>query len=288
MDRADLFRIYELGGTITPLQNLRDETSAADLFLALINAQTVLKELLGGDPQAKAELCLGDARNLLAHLDAVERAYFTDEEGKWKFPDGSAKVAQFQLWNIRSAAQAFVAVFRAEMQTAATYWVPKRGSFSTRDLVDAFDISFLPDVRSALDALALTEYRNAGRCFAFGLWTAAGYHCCRAVEAVLRSYYLALTGKEAVEGKSWGDWIAELERIDPKPDEKTMFYIRQLKNNERNPLMHVRVVLDEQDADLLLNSSKIAIVLMAREIQARHLSEQTLPIPFTANGSAVA
>ena len=119
--------------------------------------------------------------------------------------------------------------------------------------------------------MRLSEYRNAGRCFAFGLWTAAGYHSCRAVEAVLRCYHFEFSGKEAIEGKTWHNLIDDLEKSEQKhkPGEKTLFYLRQLKDSERNPLMHVRVVLDEQDADLLLNSAKIVMVLMARERLAR-------------------
>jgi hypothetical protein len=100
------------------------------------------------------------------------------------------------------------------------------------------------------------------------------------VEAILRNYYQKLTGKEATDGKTWGTIIDDLEAAevdDPKPNEKTIFYLRQLKDSERNPLMHVRVVLDEQDADLLLGSAKIAMVLMARELQAIEKAESEGP-----------
>lgn len=286
MDRADLFRVYELGAELHPLSNITNESTLGQFFVAYASAERAIAVLLGADPQIKVELCLQAARELKQSILTIEQAYFRDEKGTWKYPDDPNIKIGWYSYGLRSALQNFEAVFRAEMQTASTYLVPKRGALSTRDLVDAFDHSFLPDLHSTLDELALSEYRNAGRCFAFGLWTAAGYHACRSVEAVLRKYYDTMSSKETTDGKTWGTLIEDLEKEtdDPKPNEKTLFYLRQLKDNERNPLMHVRVVLDEQDADLLLGSAKIAMVLMARELIAadKALTELVAATPLLA------
>jgi hypothetical protein len=69
----------------------------------------------------------------------------------------------------------------------------------------------------------------------------------------------------------------EAVKDEPRPADKTLFYLRQLKDNERNPLMHIRVVLDEQDADLLLGSAKIVIVHMARETIALRAEKAAMP-----------
>jgi hypothetical protein len=272
MDRADLFRVYELGGTIRSIP-LHDGVTLAAIFGPLFQARTALDTLLGKDPQAKVDVCRAAAIEFKRALDALFNEYFIDKEkGEFTYPDDAKtrEVFQWDLWAVRPALQNFEAVFRADMQIAATYWVPQRGAYGTRDLVDHFERSFLPELVPAIGMQALMEYRNAGRCFAFGLWTAAGYHSCRAVEAVLRPYYRLLSKKEDKEGKTWGNFIDEMEAqaVEPKAGEKTLFYLRQIKDNERNPLMHVRVVLDEQDADLLLGAAKNVIVMMAREIAA--------------------
>jgi len=270
MDRAELHRVYELGAALHPLSDVTTETKLKDYFGAYAGAERALDILLGNAPQIKIELCIHAARQLRNVISRIEKAHFRDKEGKWKYPENPDQLIGYYSYELRDALQNFEAVFRAEMQAASTYLVPKRGAFSTRDLVDAFERAFLPDLHGTLGDLALSEYRNAGRCFAFGLWTAAGYHSCRAVEAVLRKYYEEMTIKEPTDGKTWGTLIDDLaaETEDPKPNEKTIFYLRQLKDNERNPLMHVRVVLDEQDADLLLGSAKTVMVLMARELIA--------------------
>jgi len=219
----------------------------------------------------------------------VERRRFIDGGGNFTVPEEPDKILTHDYFAIREALQVFEAVFRAEMQSASTYWVPKRGTHSTRDLVDAFDRTFLPELHQTIGETALTEYRNAGRCFAFGLWTAAGYHSCRAVEAMLRPYYRIFTDKEDSDGKTWHALIEELEKTQKaiKPIEKTLFYLRQIKDNERNPLMHIRVVLDEQDADLLLSSAKIVIVHMARELIAIEAAERDTPSKRNADKTAL-
>jgi hypothetical protein len=273
MDRADLYRVFELGGTIHPVSSISHGDMLAKVLPIVAQARAALNQLLGNAPQVRIDLCIPAAIDLRDALDSINQAYFTDEQGKFSYPNDAAtkQIDPWHIWALDKAIQSFEAVFQAEMQTAATYWVPKRGAYSTRDLVDSFERTFLPELHAVIGETALHEYRSAGRCFAFGLWTAAGYHSCRAVEAVLRPYYCAFTGKEEKEGQTWHHLIEGLEGTsnDPKPVDKTLFYLRQLKDNERNPLMHVRVVLDEQDADLLLSAAKMVIVHMAREIQAR-------------------
>jgi hypothetical protein len=287
MDRAELHRVYELGGAIHRLVGISAETPLREYFGLYIGAEAALNNLLSADPQVKVDLCIDAARNLKNVISEIESRRFFDKNGAFNIPnDGTLS---FDHYGLREALQNFESVFRAEMQAAATYWVPKRGTHSTRDLVDNFERSFLPELHPTIGETALNEYRSAGRCFAFGLWTAAGYHCCRAVEAVLHGYYNYFTAYEYKEGKTWGNLIDDLasDEEDPKPNEKTIFYLRQLKNNERNPLMHVRIVLDEQDADLLLSASKIVIVMMAREMQAfdDSMSKQ-LPILKAIEGNA--
>jgi hypothetical protein len=282
MDRAELHRVYELGGAIHRLADLSTETTLRDYFRAYVGAEKALNMLLSADPQVRVDLCLDAARHLLKIIRDIETNQFRDEKGNFDVPSDPSKKLNYDYYGLRDALQNFEAVFRAEMQAASTYWVPKRGTHSTRDLVDTFDRTFLPELHPTIGEIALNEYRNAGRCFAFGLWTAAGYHTCRAVEAVLRPYYRTFTGKESKDGQTWHNLIEGLEGAEnePKPVDKTLFYLRQLKDNERNPLMHVRVVLDEQDADLLLSAAKIVIIHMARELQSRPAqSTNTLAAP---------
>lgn len=281
MDRAEIFRIYDLGANIRPLLSIQDNITVGDFFLPMMNAQSALSQLLGPTPQAKIEVCRGEAQRLWEIIGQIEKTHFNDEKGNWRWPADSAKeVGAFVAMRVRSDAQAFETVFRAELELAATYWVPKRGSYNTRDLVDEFEKAFLPELHSSIGHVALAEYRSAGRCYAFGLWSAAGYHVCRAVESVLRKYFSAYTNKPDAGVRNWGGLIHQLNllKTEPKPKTNTMFYLQQLKDNDRNPLMHVRIVLNEGDADILLNQAKVVIALMAREMIALEEEKKATPL----------
>jgi hypothetical protein len=50
--------------------------------------------------------------------------------------------------------------------------------------------------------------------------------------------------------------------------------------------MHVRIVLDEQDADILLNAAKVVIALMAREMIALEEEKKATPLLQIKGGKA--
>lgn len=170
------------------------------------------------------------------------------------------------------------------MQRAATYLVPKRGTYELGDLVDRASDTFPCELRGTIGEQALAEYNAAGRCYAFGLFTAAGYHCCRAAEAVLRLYYRSLTNSLDSGNETWGALIGLLEKVsgDKRPDPKTLGHIKHLKDYERNPLSHLRAVLSSTDADILLSGAKVAIAAMAVELLKKNAeAEPTLALVST-------
>src|SRR3546814_11973446 len=68
-------------------------------------------------------------------------------------------------------------------------------------------------VANDINAMAKQEFKAAGRCLAFDLPTASGFHVLRAVECVLDEYYRKFAGPNAKECKSWFDYIAALQKI---------------------------------------------------------------------------
>lgn len=192
------------------------------------------------------------------------------------------------MWSLKTSLETFETVFQTEMQRTATYLVPKRGTYDLGDLVDRANETFPAEVRGIIGPVANDEYINAGRCYAFGLFTASGYHCCRAVEAVLREYYFVFTGKRDKGTEQWGELVGGLEKCAGVlvPEKKTLGHIRHIKDFDRNPLSHVRAVLDETDADILLAASKVAITAMAAEMHRKQLAGAPVLELVKADGSA--
>ena len=86
---------------------------------------------------------------------------------------------------------------------------------------------------------------------------------------MLEIYYQTFCGSPPAAGRSWGHLLTDLEvqTLSPKPAEKTLAEIRQMKDDYRNPLMHPRVVLSEGDARMLFANGESLIIAMAQEMR---------------------
>jgi hypothetical protein len=275
MDKADLYKIYQLGLALAPLKTLSGNATVGDAWGMVWTAQRVMQEFVSAASPAKIDVCRADALALAGAIDHAYREHFADKDGNHRFPENKAlSFGPYHVWQIQDTLKTFEAVFRAEMQVACAYWVPKKGTYSTTELVNHADGCFPSELLDTIGEMGLSEYRAAGKCFAFGLYSATGYHACRAVEAVLRKYYQHCVGKPSGDTMQWGQMLGDLEKVEkaPKPTDKTMAYIKHVKDHDRNPLSHTRVVLDEQDADGLLKFASIVMVAMAREMKPVELA----------------
>jgi hypothetical protein len=106
------------------------------------------------------------------------------------------------------------------------------------------------------------------------LFTASGYHACRALEAVIEDYYRLFCRTEGAK-KSWWEYIDALEKMaasapegEPRPQPRTMVYLSQTKDAFRNGLMHPRYVLNDLEAETFFTSVKVAMTAMALEMKA--------------------
>lgn len=174
---------------------------------------------------------------------------------------------------LRGSIERFETIFSEEMRETATYFVPRRGIYSTSALVDSahetFPIAILPFVPSK----ALEEWRSAGRCLAFNLLSASGFHVARAVESLMEKYYQVFCDKPDHTLRSWYDYHDALTKVrntgvNPAPSEKTLAEIDQMRTDYRNPIMHPRVVLSEGDARMLFANGESLIIAIAQELQA--------------------
>lgn len=215
----------------------------------------------------------------VAMKDAIDRLYnefyFTkkdDNAPEFRIPSADAQPIPSWSWSsIKSCLTTFEAVFNAELSEATAYFVPSKGIYSTAALVDKADQCFPSDIASEIPEKARADWRSAGRCLAFNLLTASGFHVARAVEATMEAYYMFHSGKtETLIG--WEAYCRALEALprnatDPAPSERTINEFRQMKDDFRNPIMHPRVSLNEGDAKILFNNGESLIILMASEIK---------------------
>lgn len=276
MERINQFDFFNLGQKLKALRAFSGTVAAEPAFIPVWEAFHTVDQLRQGAP-IQLGVSRACAAALAAKLDDVLTNHFreVDEDGDngWKFPTAETPAIPFWRWTqVTKALDEFEMIFREEMREAATYRVPQRGIFDTPRLVDAADETFPVETLSVMTGKARDEWRSAGRCLAFNLLSASGFHVTRAVESTMEHYYNLFSGKSGTL-RSWNDYLKALEALDDtaphgKPSAKTLAELRQMKDDYRNPIAHPRVVLSEPDARMLFANGESLIIAMAQEIRA--------------------
>lgn len=266
----DQYPIYELGAA---LQRLKWACSsgnapALDQVQAFWTAGEELKKLL---ESGAVEIAFSrqSATLMLSYINNVMAGFYQSS----KPLDQLEPVPTYELMHVRSQIDIFEHQFSAELAKLAVYAVPAQGIFSTERLVDNADLHIHESVRERVPSFARKEYRQAGRCLAFRLFSASGFHSARAVENVLRGYYEAFLGSPKKDDLGLGLMASHLnEMIEKKvaakrlPKENTVRHLRDFARLDRNPLVHKAVELEEVDAVTLFNSALGVIVEMTKEL----------------------
>jgi hypothetical protein len=128
----------------------------------------------------------------------------------------------------------FELVFSEEMPTLETFFVSPKAAYSISTLLNHAELVFSKTEIPRLPKQAVEDIRCAGRCIAFELPTAAGFHAFRALESVVIDYLEKL--KSRPKGRNLGVCIEALEQNGA--DTKATAILRQLKDLYRNPLAH--------------------------------------------------
>lgn len=276
MRPVDQYPIYELGGALQILKEVASHIEeepplSLNRFAALWFAEYRLKALLDGRP-FQISFCRNSARSIVHHTSALLHA----SKGK-TLSEGSALALygddSWRWFSLRGDIEAFEHQFAAELQRMATYAVPDIGIFKTESLVDAADRHIHESVRAEVPTFAITEIQAAGRCLAFGLCSASGFHSARAVECVLREYhghFLPTANSADLTMGNMASALADMHKAKQKaenlPKQNTVRHIKDFVDYDRNPLMHKNVELQEIHAVTLFNSAASVIVEMTKEI----------------------
>lgn len=278
MEKVNAYAFYQLSRNLRSVAGLPDDALLVSAMWVISGAETALTGLIDNGQPIPLGVSLPQAKALRDAVAYLNGQYMVDDgKGgkKWEWPKEDARFPTWMLGHYRRSLETFETVFGAEMTEAATYFIPRKGIFFTPALVDKADETFPAELAPHIPKKSLDDWRSAGRCLAFNLLSASGFHIARAVEGILEAYYQTFTGKTGTEN-GWHDYIKSLEKVDkePKPSTKTLAGLRQMKDDYRNPLMHPRVVLDESEARILFASGESLIMGMAREIK----DAATLPL----------
>ena len=184
--------------------------------------------------------------------------------------------AEFHSWqygSINTKIDAFRSVFEAECRDVDVYSVGQISIYKTSALVSDGAGVIPHEIHAEIPSIALEEFNSAGKCLAFDLPTACGFHALRGLELVMGAY-LESFGVNVSKLKSWNDYIKAAEKLSQdtkapsKPSPKVTAMLDRLRELERNPLMHPRDTLDSVQADMLFRLCAITVVEMTRDLRA--------------------
>lgn len=277
MQRVNEFSFYELAQHIHPFSSLAGPVRLSAVWLTWWYARQALDSIFTLRP---LNVCASAGYALRAAItevipekwEDVMAAYTADLENEKAIPP----------WNIASiqrAAQQFETVLAAECQVLDTYFVSKKGTFSTADLIEHAHFHFPPKFRPLLPDLTKGDIDQAGKCIAFDLPTAAAFHLLRGTEAVLREYYdRVVPGKKRASAKmrNWGAYIRLMNEHGADP--KIISLVDHLRDSYRNPVLHPEENYTEERAQVLFGVCVSAIVMMLEEIEQLDAKGQLLPL----------
>ena len=151
-----------------------------------------------------------------------------------------------------------------DLSRAPIYFVSKIGICATPDLTNGAQWALVPEVQKTISVAAKADLNESGRCLAFGMPTASGFHAASGRESVAE-FYEAKLGKKAgrLGMKACIDQLTET-----GADKKTMAALDQLPDLHRNPIDHPEEFLEPADALETFNAATVAISKMARQIAA--------------------
>lgn len=278
MQRVSEQLFYEMGKMIQPLANLKPGTKLEDVYWQFYSADGWLRYFLE-DKVIPLRVCKIAGYALLTAMQEVTRQ--EDRTKQLEFDD---------IFPVSSAVRDFDTVFAAELQTLDTYFVSQAGIYSTPDLIERAENVFPASTRRLIPPHAAKDVREAGRCLAFDLPTAAAFHILRATEALIREYLTALIGSApAMRSRNWGRYITVLRRH--SADEKILSALEQIREMHRNPVMHPEDFLSPEEALMLFGISQGVIVSLATAIQehnSKHPKAEATTQSATASAVGVA
>lgn len=260
--------IYRLAGQLRPAGTISDTASNLDAYFALTEAVTALESLLTSNPLGlQASWFKGNELLKLAKEMATQvigdSSVLTDQ------------LESYRLSMLKAAFTTFEVTLKADLSIANLYILTTKGAYDASTLAE-FGLQAFPAHLLLKVPEAANDAKQAARCIAFDLPTAAAFHLHRANEAVVHAYFKAIAPNVPPPvDQPLGAWLAAL--VKAQAPEKIVSALRDILKLHRNPVLHPQQSLDDsEEAIALLGSIHTAI---------RHML-QAIPLPEQAAAGA--
>ena len=283
MLRVNEFIFYEVAMRIHPFVDLDRDVKYSDVWYEWWQARETLDGLFR---QRAFQFSLQAATKLYGAISKLLPEDFTDAVNKSVVPEGEEEkpIWRWQLAEIRESAKEFETVLRNECLIMDTYFVSKKGTHSTKDLVENAHHQIPEQIRKTIPEQTKMDFDQAGKCMAFDVPTAAAFHLLRGTEAVIRKYYESIVPgpKQApLKMRNWGTYIRLLSNHNA--DKGVLALLTHLKDAYRNPVLHPEENFTDERVQVLFGVCVSAVVSIEMEIAKQNT--KSAPLQFPATGS---
>jgi hypothetical protein len=255
MIRISIPFFYGLGAAVRQVSGLHAGMTLADVWPTLWGAQDELSKLFATDwflPAVKN--AWGPGQRLVEALKAITQQ-----------TDFQKKLEYLEVVHVTAALNDFETVLRSELVNADVYFVTRKAGYDTSVLIWNAEVNFAKELPVKVP-LAIPDIREAGKCLAFEMSTAAGFHVLRATEAVIRAYWTTVSkGKPHPKQKNLGVYLKNMQEK-KLGNAKVLATLQQIKDLHRNPLAHPEETLTLDEAVGLFGIVQSAINAMLKEI----------------------
>ena len=182
--RAKLYDLYKLG-FLHVLSELTLETPAGHIEVVAITGVIVLRQFIVNEEHKHLRGAVNQAREAVKALQLLFKQA------------GANEVQEFNISSVGSEIDKFEHLLEYDLGRQHAYAIEKIGIYDTDDLIEHAEDHLSESAKRALSERALQDFRAAGRCLAFNLFTASGYHSLRVLEAMARRYHKAVLKLDA-------------------------------------------------------------------------------------------
>ncbi len=262
MQRLNCFLFCQIGSYLKPLENIGQGTKLKDVYFTIWSAKMSLIWFLSGSiiPVNFSKEAGDKLAQFLESLTPGQNAVIPKEKSEYIITD-------MDTFLMTSGLRDFQTVLQTELGKLDTYFISPKGIYSTSDLIERADNIIPKEIMNVLSESIRSDLRQAGRCLAFDLATASGFHIMRALEGILKDNYCPVFLKKKPKGRGWNSYIQCLK--DTSADARTLSILDQIRSLHRNPTMHPQEVLTINEALTLFGIAQSAIVSMIEDINTK-------------------
>jgi hypothetical protein len=253
--------IYHLAEDVTKLEGIDADVQVAEFSRVLITTRNMIDNFLSHQQHTLFPNTCEDLLTLLEAIDAV-------------LPPDARLVHQVhvltsnEVLNIEVAINRMVDTFERECSQKFIVGLEKQRALEPKTLIEEIESAISPDCWNRLSGRTKREIEECGKCLAFERYTAAGFHMLRGIENEVLDY-IWLLAVPIPAPRGLGHYVTILK--DNGADAKLIASLDNIRNLDRNPLMHPQDWLDKDQAIGIFNTAQTAFERLVADMETRKL-----------------